>query len=99
MPHLNGPTGRGLYPVTPWTIPDTSEAGAREGIFTWLCNSVPGKALPLPTPALCYLKHDTGEGRRRARERSQPIFTSTTSVVAKAVFFILLSSLLLLFIA
>lgn len=99
MPHLNGPTGRGWYPVTLWTIPDTSEAGAGEGIFTWLCNSVLGKALPLPAPALCYLKHYTGERRRKARERFEQIFNSTTSVVAKVALFILLPSLLLLFIA
>lgn len=63
------------------------------------CASVLGKALPLSTPALCYLKHDTGEGRKKARERSEQIFTPTTSVVAKVVFFTLLASLLLLFIA
>lgn len=99
MPHLNGPTGRGWYPVTLWTIPDTSEAGAGEEIFTWLCNRVLGKAFSLPTPALCSLKHDTGEGRRKARERLEQIFTPTISVVAKVVLFVLLSSLLLLFIA
>lgn len=99
MPHLNGPTGRGWYPVTLWTTPDTSEAGAQEGMFTWLCISVLEKVLPLPTPALCYLKHDTGEGRRKARERFEQIFTPSTSVVAKVVLFILLASLLLLFIA
>lgn len=62
------------------------------------CASVLGKALPLPTPALCYLKYDT-EGRRKARERSEQIFTPTTSVVPKVVLFTLLASLLLLFIA
>lgn len=74
----------------------TLERPEHERGFSPGCASVLGKALPLPAPALCYLKHDTEEGWRKARERFEQIFTPTTSVVVKVVLFTLLASLLLL---